>query len=70
MPASKIPLRVVIYVRDVENITGLRPRTAQKLLKTIRDKLGKPSTAFITVKDFVAYTGIEEDLVKEFLKYD
>jgi len=66
---GKIPLRVVVYPKDVENITGRCPRTARKLLQTIREALGKSSSNFVTVKEFCAFTGIEEELVKDFLQH-
>ena len=64
---AKIPKRIVIHTRDVENITGLRPRTAQKLLQNIRQRFGKPEEAFITIGEFSIYTGIKEDQLREFL---
>lgn len=66
---TKLPARVVIYPKDVENITGRRGRTARKLLQKIRDALGKSKNDFITIKEFCLFTGIDEDLVKDFLSY-
>ncbi|XVJ66820.1 MAG: hypothetical protein HEQ40_11900 [Lacibacter sp.] len=63
------PARVVIYPKDVENITGRRGRTARKLLQKIRDALGKSKNDFITIKEFCLFTGIDEDLVKDFLAH-
>ena len=64
----KIPLRLVIYPKDVENITGRRDRTARKLLQKIRQALGKQTHEFITIKEFCLFTGINEQLVKDFLQ--
>jgi hypothetical protein len=66
--SSSIPLRVVIYTRDVENITGLRDRTARQLMQKIRNALGKSKDEFITIKEFSLFTGIDEDLIKDFLQ--
>jgi hypothetical protein len=66
---KKIPLRVVLYPRDVENITGRRGRTARRLLQKIREAFGKQPHEFITIKEFCMFTGIEEELVKDFLRY-
>ncbi|MFC0774075.1 hypothetical protein [Terrimonas alba] len=63
-----LPTRVVIYPKDVENITGRRGRTARKLLQKIREALGKRSHEFITIKEFCLFTGIHEELVKDFLQ--
>jgi len=65
---SRLPIRVVLYPKDVENITGRRGRTARKLLQKIRDALGKSKDEFITIKEFCLFTGIDEDLVKDFLQ--
>jgi hypothetical protein len=62
-----IPNRIVIYTKDVSNITGLRPRAARKLLYLIRQKLGKDRTAFITVQEFSHHTGINEEVIQAFL---
>lgn len=64
---QKMPKRIVIYAKDVENITGRKPRTARKLLEQIRLKFGKQKEQFVTVREFSLYTGIDEDLVREFL---
>jgi hypothetical protein len=63
-----LPNRVVIYTKDVSNITGLRNRAARKLLSDIRRKLNKNASSFITVQEFAAHTGIREDLVNNFLR--
>lgn len=65
---SKIPPRVVLFAKDIENITGRKGRTARKILQNIRAALGKPGFAFVTVSEFSAFYCIEEDLIYEFLK--
>ena len=65
---NTVPHRVVLYAKDVSNITGLRRRTSRKLLAAIRQKLGKEPSAFVTVQDFSAFTGIGEDILLPFLK--
>jgi hypothetical protein len=64
---NTVPTRVVIYVKDVSNITGLGPRAARKLLSKIRKQLNKPRAAFITIEEFASFTGIKEDLVRSSL---
>jgi hypothetical protein len=63
-----LPHRIVIYTKDVSNITGLKPRTAQKLLYRIRRSLNKEEGSLVTVHDFCRYTGIKEEHVIPFLK--
>ena len=65
---NPIPPRVVLYTRDVENITGRRGRTSRQLLQKIRNALGKSKDEFITIKEFALFTGIDEDLIKDFLQ--
>jgi hypothetical protein len=64
---QKMPKRIVVYPKDVENITGRRERAARKVLQKIRKAFGKEKDAFVTVREFSLYTGIEEELVREFL---
>jgi predicted RNA-binding protein YlqC (UPF0109 family) len=65
---NRLPARVVLYPRDVENITGRRGRTARQLLQKIRTALGKSKDEFITIKEFSLFTGIDEELIKDFLQ--
>ena len=62
-----IPNRIVIYAKDVMNITGRKERTARKLLAEIRKKYKKQQGEFITIKDFCNHAGIDESLVNTFL---
>ncbi|RYE23102.1 MAG: hypothetical protein EOP51_11530 [Sphingobacteriales bacterium] len=68
MSVSKFPTRVVIHSKDVENITGYMPRTARNLLQKIKRLVGKPKRSLVTIREFCNYTGIDEELVREFLK--
>lgn len=63
-----IPGRVVIYVRDVMNITGRSESGARSLLQKIKEVIGKQPAQCITIKEFCEYTGIEEEIVREFMK--
>jgi hypothetical protein len=51
----------------VENITGKKARTASNLLQRILEHHKKPKNAFVTVKEFCRFTGIDEDEVRQFL---
>lgn len=64
---KKMPKRIVIYAKDVENITGRKARAARKLLCRIREHNQKQRDAFVTVKEFCLYTGITEAEVRDFL---
>lgn len=66
---NSIPQRVVIYVKDVENITGMKNRTARRLLQKVREQTGKTIQELVTVQDFCKVTGIPEESVRPFLNY-
>lgn len=67
MSVKRIPPRIIVYPKDVENITGRKDRTARTLLQNIRKAFGKQKHQFITIREFCAYTGIDEELVKDYL---
>jgi hypothetical protein len=62
-----IPQRVVIYAKDIENITGMKDRSARRLLYKIRKLSGKTNQELVTIDDFCKVTGIPEELVRPFL---
>jgi hypothetical protein len=64
---SKIPRRIIIYTRDVENITGRKRRAAYAILQKIKAFFGKEDPCFITISEFCCYMKIEEELVREYL---
>ena len=61
--------RIVIYAKDVENITGRKERTARKILQSIRVKLGRQKSEFVTISEFCEHTGIGEADVKNHIRY-
>lgn len=62
------PNRIVIYAKDISNITGRKERAARKLIARIREKYQKENGSFITIFEFCEFTGIPKESVKEFLK--
>ena len=64
---KKIPSRIVIYAKDVEKITGRRPRTCYAILQKIKSFYNKQKNDFVTVKEFCHFLHIDEELVKEYL---
>lgn len=65
---QKIPSRIAIYAKDVQNITGRKPRTARRILSQIRRRYNKLPNEFVTAKEFCAFTGIKEDEVLPYLR--
>ena len=62
-----VPIRIVIYAKDISNITGKKERTARKIIAQIRRKYNKKPGDFITVYEFCEYTGLNEERVRQFL---
>ena len=67
MPQS-IPNRIVIYAKDITNITGRKERPARKLIAKIRKKYKKENGTFITIFEFCEFTGLPPESIKGFLK--
>ncbi|CAI8154494.1 MAG: Uncharacterised protein [Formosa sp. Hel3_A1_48] len=61
------PKRACIYPKDFQRITGRSERYGRKLLHDIRNYFGKESYQFVTIKEFVEYSGIEEEIVNKYL---
>jgi hypothetical protein len=62
-----VPNRIVIYPRDVQNITGCRERTARHILQQIRIANNKSPDHFVTITEFCAFRGLKEEEVRQFL---
>ena len=60
--------RIVIYAKDIMNITGKCERTARRIIAAIKKRRDKHANAFITVDDFCQFTGLKEEFVAAFLK--
>ena len=67
IPHKVIPNRIVIFAKDVMNITGRKERAARDLLKRIRKENGKAPKQFVTLSEFCKHTGLPEEEVKSFL---
>lgn len=56
--------RMILYTKDIANITGKSSRTA----RTIAAKIKKLNyAAFVTLEAFCAFTGLKEEKVKQYL---
>ena len=67
MTLKKIPLRMILYTKDIINITGKSNRMCRKMLQHVRDAFGKTRKQFVTVKEFCFVFGLNEDHVNTFL---
>nr|BFF38531.1 hypothetical protein BACY1_03360 [Tenacibaculum mesophilum] len=59
--------RACIYPKDIQRITGRSERYGRKLLQDIKDFFGKESYQFITIKEFAEYSGIKEEIIKQYI---
>ena len=62
-----IPNRIVVYAKDIMNITGRKERAARKLLAHIRMKYKKKKGDFISIDEFCEFTSLKKESVREFL---
>ncbi len=63
-----LPPRIIIYPKDIVNITGRSEQTARRIIRKVRQAFGKSPDEFVTIQEFCAVYGIEEKFVKDFLK--
>ena len=64
---GKIPQRIIIYAKDVEVITGRRPRTAYLLMNKVRAFYNKGNREYITIYEFCSFMKIDVGEVMEVL---
>lgn len=62
-------LRMTIYPKDVQKITGRSERYGRILLTKIKERLNKEEHQFITIEEFCNYTGLQPEEVKQKLRY-
>ncbi len=60
--------RACIYPKDIQRITGRSERYGRKLLNDIKIFLDKEPHQFVTVVEFSEYSGIQLDIVNEYIK--
>ena len=59
--------RICIYAKDIQRITGKSEKTGYRILDNIRQRLGKKSHQFVTIKEFAEFAGFHPEEVKEFI---
>ncbi len=60
--------RIILYPKDLMNITGKRIQAARRLHAEIKKDCGKPKNGFVTIDDFCRCTGIAKEEVQKFIK--
>ena len=57
-------VRLCVYPKDVQRITGKSERWGRMLLLKIREVLKKEEHQFVTIEEFCKYTGFNEEKVQ------
>jgi len=57
--------RLVIHTNDITKILGINIRTAQRLLQTIREELGRKKKDYVSIKEFAQFVHLGEEEVKQ-----
>lgn len=60
-------VRACIYPKDIQCITGRSERYGRKLLNKIKEYFGKQPHQFITAQEFSEYSGINQEIVDDYL---
>ncbi|MCF6182674.1 MAG: hypothetical protein L3J60_11710 [Lutibacter sp.] len=60
-------IRACIYPKDIQCITGRSERYGRKLLREIKVHFGKEQHQFVTIKEFSEYSGIEVDIINQYI---
>jgi hypothetical protein len=59
--------RIVLYIKDVQQLTGKGENTSRTILQKIRLLKAKTKEQFVSIEDFAEFTGISLDLIKQHL---
>lgn len=59
--------RIVIYPKDIQRITGKSERYGRLMIQRIKQELKKDDHQLVTIHEFSAYSGINPDLISEFI---
>ena len=64
---KKQEVRLCIYPKDVQRITGKSYRQSIRILNTVRQIFDKPRNSYVSVNEFCIYSGLTYDEVAGFL---
>lgn len=60
MPLKTGPARLIIHTNDITKIMGINIRTAQRLLKKIKESLGRSKDEYVSIKEFSKFVHLDE----------
>ena len=58
-PSKTSSGQLVIHTRDITKVLGINVRTAQRLLKDIKDSLGRTKNEYVSIKEFSKYVHLD-----------
>ncbi len=61
-------VRICVYAKDIQKMTGKGQSYARRLIQKIREASGKEVGDHITLSDFCRYTKMREEEVRPFLE--
>ena len=60
IPSKAGPARLIIHTNDITKIMGINIRTAQRLLKKIKESLGRSKDEYVSIKEFSKFVHLDE----------
>lgn len=60
-------IRLCIYPKDVQLITGKSERYSRMLLQKVKEKFSKEEHQFVSIEEFCNYTGLKVEQVQPLL---
>ncbi len=60
-------VRLCIYPKDIQRITGKSYRQSIRILKAVRQLYNKPENSYVSVSEFCLYSGLTYEEVAAFL---
>ena len=68
MQLKKIPDRMVVYNRDIRNITGKSRSAAHRMMQEVRQVFNKQPGELVSVHEFCAVYALDIEKVKDYFK--
>ena len=63
LPYCKPAEKIIIETCDIQRILGRKPRTAQRYMAWLREKLGKTKDQFVSIEEFIKETNLPKLVV-------
>jgi hypothetical protein len=54
-------IRLVIFAKDIQRITGRGERHARGLIRKVKQAYGKDAHQFLTIDEFCDYSGLKKE---------